>query len=497
MTLHSDIDRIFREGLSDYSEKAPGFIWDNIENVLIKKRKIRQRNLLYSVAAAVALLLSFGSGYLFTNSKSVNGLIAEQKPKATNGTQPKTATFDNLVQPESNQVQLGGENQQLPPSTEKSKKQEVIEKKAIDAQTASPSIPKEKSIIKKALSSGTLLPPMFANEDNYLTENESPEYQSIDFIEPQESNLASIQPLGLESNPLASNRELVYPHRTIYSLTNELAQLPQEEEHKQISSWSVAMNASPLISYRDVYSVNNNLLDAADNASSMEQDYQNEKPLVSYVAGVDVNYRMTNRWNVQGGVYLSEIGQVSSNINLNNISSYNNTTGDSYSINTSAGNIIVNSSSKELIQMVDPKKVSNDYTVKLPGSINSSDNTQSINSDFVQTYRYYELPLMVNYRLIDRKLSMNISGGVSANVLYNQHVYMQADGKRFSLDAEVEDIKKMNYNGIVGLGFGYPIFSGLQFNVQPTLRYSLTAINNAGTVYPYSFGLFTGLIYNF
>ena len=45
--------------------------------------------------------------------------------------------------------------------------------------------------------------------------------------------------------------------------------------------------------------------DAADNASSMEQDYQNEKPLVSYVAGVDVNYRMTNRWNVQGGVYLS------------------------------------------------------------------------------------------------------------------------------------------------------------------------------------------------
>ena len=92
---------------------------------------------------------------------------------------------------------------------------------------------------------------------------------------------------------------------------------------------------------------------------------------------------------------------------------------------------------------------------------------------------------------------MNVSGGLSANFLYDNSTYIVNEGSRYDLDAESGDLKNMNYSGVVGLGLEYPIITKLRINLQPTFRYSLNSINNSGTVYPYSFGVYTGLKYNF
>ncbi len=81
--------------------------------------------------------------------------------------------------------------------------------------------------------------------------------------------------------------------------------------------------------------------------------------------------------------------------------------------------------------------------------------------------------------------------------MYGSNAYVQNSGKRYNLDAEMENINTISYSGIFGVGMEYPIVERLQFNLQPTLRYSLTPLNSSGTVYPYSFGVYTGLRYNF
>ncbi|HCC31906.1 MAG TPA: hypothetical protein DEQ03_17915, partial [Marinilabiliales bacterium] len=102
MTIHSDIDRIFKDGLADYSPKPPSFIWGTIEQVLERKRKKRQIVLFYSAAASVALLLSFGAGYLFTGVNGSDDLIA------TNSTVSSPESSENSLIQKSEAIVLDG-----------------------------------------------------------------------------------------------------------------------------------------------------------------------------------------------------------------------------------------------------------------------------------------------------------------------------------------------------------------------------------------------------
>jgi hypothetical protein len=81
--------------------------------------------------------------------------------------------------------------------------------------------------------------------------------------------------------------------------------------------------------------------------------------------------------------------------------------------------------------------------------------------------------------------------------LYDNAAYVENDGDRYELDAQSDDLNKMNYSSIFGFGLEYPIINRIKFNFQPTLRYSLSSINASGSVYPYSFGIYSGLRYNF
>jgi hypothetical protein len=57
------IDDLFASYLADYEEKAPGYVWHNLQMDL-KKAKIRKRaSYIRAIAASFALLLTFGLGF--------------------------------------------------------------------------------------------------------------------------------------------------------------------------------------------------------------------------------------------------------------------------------------------------------------------------------------------------------------------------------------------------------------------------------------------------
>jgi hypothetical protein len=495
MTLQANIDKIFKEGLAEYSQKPPTFVWDNIDRRLQKKRIKQRRNIFYSLAASIALLISFGAGYLLTGFHNEQGVIVQNASgQFLDGDEQDAGQSADMKAKESKTTfSESNDAQQVSNKKEsKIKSQPVIGNKP-GKTNQSKTTKSTESKVKKVSAGGTLLPPMFSSEATYAS-------TPAVYQEPEQNNQEALLADDLAFIPVKSafitNKTI--EHDIIYTL-RELPMYPDKAEYsteKVASVWSVGLDASPLVSYRSVGAVNSDYAYTADITSNYEADYSNEKPLVAYATGVNVAYNFSSRWQIQSGVYFSEIGQISENVNVFDYQSFDSRSEDSYNVNTSAGNIRIAGSTSELSKShLDGAAIVNEPTYA--GEEIALVSSNSIFADFIQTFSYYEIPMVVNYKLIDKKLSMNLSGGMSANIMYANKAYVKEGTDRTELDGETEDIKNLSYNGIIGFGFEYPLISKLNFNLQPTFRYSLNPLNESGNVHPYSFGVFTGIKYSF
>lgn len=499
MTIHTDVDRIFKDGLADYSQKPPQFVWDNIEQGMNKKRIRQRRTIYYSIAASVALLISFGSGYLLTAFHNEQGMIVqnhthvitpdepEQKP-ANNAT--VQSTNDNIVTDKSLDTAQDEAINEVSPQTVNSteaKRPEVSKSKNGDKKKSV----KSGTVVKKASAEGTLLPPMFSSGATYdPTQPYQPNAEETQKVS-NNIDLAYMQnKSGIIDQDLNQQKDINYAIRQLPVYIEE-AYVAEDTDSKE---WSVGLSATPLVSYRMVGSVNSDYVYSADITTNYEQDYSNERPLMSYSTGVNVGYKVSKRWHIQSGIYFSEIGFVSENVNVFDYQSLDSPNETTYNLNTSAGNVRIVGTTTDLVEIINQTDAVN-QPLYIGGEVSVIQS--SVVADFIQTFSYYEIPMVVNYKLIDRKLSMNLSGGMSANILSGNKTYVKNDAERKELDGEAQDLKNASYNGIVGFGFEYPLVAKLNFNLQPTFRYSLSPLSETGNVHPYSFGVYTGIKYVF
>ncbi len=502
MTMHHDIDKLFQEGLKDYSPKPAGFVWDNIEQKMRTKRVAQRKNFIYSMAAAVALLLSFGAGYLFHFFSPVN-----EKQLAVEQPTPATNTADNAANPfaladttaetyaEVNQ----SENDEAP------LKQEIVQPTAlqqphvmaqatakeeslpVEGLSATDSLSNKPARVKAVQASGSLAAPSFANTAQYQ--------QMPVFADDQEKpataedqNEPELQPMHYRMNEsFAANPDPVVSQTFRYKQLPDYAVLMASPDEEKENVWAMGLNATPLVSYRNVNT-------AANESVSTNTDGNSERPLIAYAAGVDVNYAVAKRWKIHSGFYMSEVGQVSNDVMLNASDFYSAHLSDdmAYNVSTSVGNVAINKVGSELeAQLVELNNLPN----FAPAGTDIKD--AGLSSDLVQSRSYLEIPLMVSYILSDKKLGVEISGGLSTNILYDEKAYLISGSDKYDVDAEVEGLNNISYNGMLGLGFNYKIVSNLKLNLQPTFRYALNPVSSSSSVYPYSFGVFTGLQYQF
>lgn len=160
MTINADIDRIFKEGLKDYSPKAPDYIWSQIDQSMNNRKRRVQRTLIFSAAASVAILIAFGSGFLFTNSG--------QKPVITNSNQVVVVDSVLLNKAQSNDSAEIDNNQNISESEEiknANKTDKVVEDKNKTKKTEQN---KPKAIRVK--STGSLLAPVYSDSAAMLND---------------------------------------------------------------------------------------------------------------------------------------------------------------------------------------------------------------------------------------------------------------------------------------------------------------------------------------
>jgi hypothetical protein len=115
-----------------------------------------------------------------------------------------------------------------------------------------------------------------------------------------------------------------------------------------------------------------------------------------------------------------------------------------------------------------------------------------------QIFRYLEVPFLVRYKVIDRDIDMNLSGGMSYGFLIQNSAFAM-DGNNMIPIGHTEGVNIHTFSSQVGLGMEYSFSKVISFNVEPVFRYYLTPLNNlSGTLSrPYSFGLLSGFFVRF
>jgi len=115
-----------------------------------------------------------------------------------------------------------------------------------------------------------------------------------------------------------------------------------------------------------------------------------------------------------------------------------------------------------------------------------------------QDFNYLEIPFVMKYKLFDRNIDFNLTGGISYNLLINNSSYAMSGGEKFYI-GDTGSLSPVTLSSSMGMGIEYSFSRKLSLNLEPTFRYYLTPLGGlAGSaIHPYSFGVLSGVSYRF
>ncbi len=272
--------------------------------------------------------------------------------------------------------------------------------------------------------------------------------------------------------------------------TGEKELVPDKQKRKG-RSWSVGTQFSPVYSYR--------LLAASSGAVSNARYNEAEQGTVGYAGGFNVGWNPAGRLSLATGFYLAGTGiraegylyPEQATVTYGNLSSASNV----YAFDNSIGNVEV--PGEGTVQgLAEAERNWAGNTVPDGGTETNTMSPQE--AGLLQQFRFLEIPLMVRYKLIDRRMDFHVLGGVSTNLLVDNDNYVETDDGRERL-GETTGLNKLNLGGTMGIGMEYAISDQFLINLEPRFNYYLNSINavNGLKPHPYHIGVYTGMFYRF
>lgn len=260
------------------------------------------------------------------------------------------------------------------------------------------------------------------------------------------------------------------------SIYDEIAEMESPEVAENApSQWSVGPRVAP------VYF--NSFGQGSPIHSSFVSNSKSGNVNLSY--GIALSYSISPKLSVRSGINKVDYGYdtndisfspalaVSSNEKINNID---------YSL--SSRNLIVRNSSEARAAQV-----------ALAAEVAAPNPERD--GRMVQQFGYIEVPLELNYALVDRKLGIHLIGGLSSLFLVDNSVTLESSGNTTEMGA-ANNLNSLNFSTNLGVGIQYELSSKLQLNVEPVFKYQLNTFSDAaGSFNPYSIGVYSGLSLKF
>jgi hypothetical protein len=477
-----NIDQLFENVLKGYREKPSPGAWSRMDLELEGMHAKKTVVWLKWMAAAVLILFAFGSGYFYAVYNHSGETIAvkeipeieknENTEKKTNVPVVVLEEPDEDIKAESkDEIQLV-EKPVIPPKLTLENEELIADNNDISKKSNQTYLSNSENNFKgNEIVSNDLV----AIDDSENTIEVVPKNTEIAISKIIETN--QIEEIDKVEETKFSSGELV--HGDFFDKSG----IPGGfGDKKQIESkWGIGARVAPIQSYREIsFSGDENFTQGV----IAESNYNDrEEKLNSFAGGVDVRYQISSKWSFQSGMYFSRIGQV------NNDALAFKQEDNSYmlfKVTTSAGEIdvIYERVPEEIKQISDTKDTSELKTSK--------------NIRVEQTFDLFEVPFLVGYKIGNRKLTLNLSGGFSPAYVVNNSSMLIADEQKHDIGSSA-NINSVILNSSFSLGIQYAFSKKLALNFEPTFKYSLNPINknNQFNYHPYSLSWFTGVRYSF
>jgi len=209
----------------------------------------------------------------------------------------------------------------------------------------------------------------------------------------------------------------------------------------------------------------------------------NAKAGSSISGGMIASYKMNDKITVSSGIRLTQMKQGSHS---------------DYTMAKTSGITYLQPVQKDA-------NLSGDISLYLPAvsSIVYSNGMQTtanniFTSDVSQEFKYLEIPIQATYKLLDKQISVGVTGGLSTNFLVGNFASVTENGIKLS-QGRTDNMRDVLYSGSAGIELGYDLGKNLVLTVEPRVKQYINSISSNDMVNfkPMQFGLFTGITYSF
>lgn len=486
-----NLDRLFQEKFKDFDAKPNKKVWQNIQNQLEEEKDDKSVFVipfwvkLSGIAVSLLILLLIGNS-LSNSEKEITPIIVDSPQKKeinTKSTSSKKESKDETLKKDEKIVSNPNQNKE-----DSSNKQFRSNSNKGTYLTASSSNTFKNSK-QKSNSSNYNKSASLNEQNNKIAESSKKENNSnYAFNKVENKKIINEQNDTLNqknNNTLAQNSSKENEANTSLLDTNtkeeeqenaiETAiaeaekEEPNNEKEENYNRWSVYANAAP------VY------YNSFGEGSHIDEEFNtnNKTGEINTSYGVKVGYALNKKLTIRSG-----INRLNLSFDTDDVIVYQNVSNNPpigvRNINFSQ----INNQSVNIISSDDLYLQSSNL-----GVLNNSALSQRIS--------YYEVPLEVEYAIIDKRFSLNVIGGVSTFFLNDNELVSEFDGYKTKI-GEANNINNISFTSNFGIGLYYDFSQHIQLNIEPTFKYQINAYNNtSGDFNPYIIGLYSGLSYKF
>lgn len=480
-----NLEQLFKERFSDFQEAPDPKVWASIEASLDqKKRKKRAFPIWWSlggVAAALVLLLLVANP--FAEDTIEPQVISEKENVASPKTMDKSES----------DITKDGTNTKATPENQKGLVNNTDDGNAVHKEKPLPNnnLNKNQASLAQNTEQNMLENRSMGNDktNRYaLGENDGQTITGTD-LDGNEGIVSSESPDSLSENQ--SNNETasaaaemaaideeqqVTEKQSIYDAIAEQNEIEEAVAQNKSGKWSVGPSVAP------VY------FDASGDGSPIDPSFASNSKSgnVNLSYGVNVAYEVGKKLKIRSGVHRVNFGYNTNDVVFSStLRSASNDRIENINYDPNALSIVVESrnNAKDALA-VNSKEIALNEAAAFDGSM-------------VQQLGYIEVPLELNYAVVDKRFGVDLIGGVSSLFLVDNAVLLESN-ELITEVGEANNINSTNFSANFGMGLNYKFSPKIQINVEPVFKYQLNTFSNvSGNFRPYSIGVYSGFSFRF
>ncbi|UBZ08192.1 hypothetical protein LDL76_05635 [Salegentibacter mishustinae] len=487
MKERKNIDRLYQEKFRDFAPEPSPELWNNIAGKL--KEKDRKKPFIIplwiklgGVAAVLALVLGgyFFSQNNFTETQVVFEVEENAKPQINLPEINKNEQFTNASEILKNNVDETFYSTSKDSKSSSSNNNSALASQNTNVETQKTQISsavKENNANKITGESGGQNSAI-AGEDHQNSEEKN--IQHKDIINPNSKNEQQ------ESEAIAQNEANKTEIEEQFSTKDSLEvarQLAQIEKDKNLEKEEDLIAETTKKKLRLSTFAAPVFYDNIGKGSPIAPQFagNNTSSQVSMAYGMNLAYAISDKIKIRSGIskvsmsYDVEDIMFSATVNPNSISS----------INYESDNVQIDSAPSGLpgSELNSDGNNFSGSNMALPGEIN-------------QQFGFIEVPLEIEYNLVDRKIGINLIAGGSSLFLDENSIKVNTNNQNTRI-GEANNINKVSFSTNVGVGLDYKLTDSFQLNLEPIFKYQLDTFNDAPGVRPFYFGVYSGISFNF